>query len=136
MIRRVLKKFEKLQPFSDHEAWTLFRLAAIGEAGGWTLLITGIGLKQYALHGNNLPVLIAGQIHGTIFIIYIVAALGLYPSLGWSRGKAFVAGLASVPPYGSIIFEQWAAHRRNRNDMLVYRRCIAYAALANVTVST
>lgn len=129
MIPSLLKKFEAAKPFTETEAWTLFRLAAIGEACGWTLLITGIGLKQYVLHGNNVPVLIAGQMHGTLFFIYIAAAVVLYPSLGWSRKRAFTAGLASVPPYGSIIFEQWAAYRRDRAEIITYQRCLAYATV-------
>jgi len=136
VINRLIQKFESVRPFSDHEAWVLFRLAAISEACGWTLLITGIGLKQYILHGNNLPVLIAGQFHGTIFILYVIAAIGLYPSLGWSRRKAFCAVLASVPPYGSLVFERWAASRRNRHDILIYHRCLAYATLIDHAFSS
>jgi integral membrane protein len=134
-MSNLLAKFESAKPFTDAEAWSLFRLAAIGEACGWTMLIAGITLKQYVLHGNNVPVLIAGQIHGTLFIIYIVAALALYPSLGWSRGKAILAGLASIPPYGSIIFEQWAAHRRSRTAIITYNRCLAYVSLCMATES-
>ena len=126
-----LRKFESAKPFTEHEAWTLFRLAAIGEACGWTLLLTGIGLKQYVLHGNNVPVLIAGQFHGTMFLIYAAAAVVLYPSLGWSRKRAFIATLTSVPPYGSIIFEQWAAHRRWRGELTTYHQYLTYAALRN-----
>lgn len=126
----LLRKFEGLRPFTEREAWLLFRIAAIAEAGGWTLLISGIMLKQYVLHGNNIPVLIAGQIHGMIFLIYIVAAVVLYPSLGWSRQKAFVAGLASVPPYGSLLFEQWAAQRRRHSALKIYHTFMTYMTLA------
>ena len=131
MAYSLLKKFETNTTFTEEEAWLLFRLAAIGEGCGWTLLIAGIGLKQFVLHGNNIPVLIAGQLHGTLFIIYMIAALGLYPNLGWLRAKAFIAAIASAPPYGSIIFEQWAAHRRHRAKLIIYNRCLAYAALCN-----
>ncbi len=100
----------------------LFRLSAYAEAGGWTLLLLGMFLKQFVLHGNNGPVLIAGQLHGMLFLGYMLAALGLYPNLRWSRGRAFVALLASVPPYGSLLFEQWAAHQRRTSELRVYRR--------------
>lgn len=122
-----LEAYEKrFRPFTDDEAWTLFRLAAYAEAGGWTLLISGLGLKQYVLHGNNIPVLVAGQIHGTLFIIYIVACALLYPSLRWSRPGAMLAGLASVPPYGSLIFEWWAAHRRGQTALRHHSRLLLY----------
>jgi integral membrane protein len=123
---RLLKMFEAARPFSEAEAWMLFRIAAIGEAGGWTLLLTGMGLKRFVLHGNNIPVLIAGQFHGLLFFAYIVAALGLYPCLHWSRTRAVVAGLAGVPPYGSLLFEQWAAHRRRAAALKTYSHFMLY----------
>ncbi|HEX7368344.1 MAG TPA: DUF3817 domain-containing protein [Candidatus Saccharimonadales bacterium] len=121
--------FEAARPFTEHEAWLLFRVAALAEAGGWTMLITGLALKQYVLHGNNVPVLIAGQIHGMIFFAYIIAALGLYPSLGWTRYKAIIAGLASVPPYGSLLFERWEARQRRHKALRNYHACTLYTAL-------
>jgi integral membrane protein len=127
------KQFETLRPFTNDEAWMLFRLAAIAEAGGWTLLITGILWKRFLTPGNNLPVLLAGQIHGMIFLTYLVAAAGLYPSLGWSRKRAFVAVLASVPPYGSLLFEQWAARSRSRHALRRYGRFLLFTALPKET---
>lgn len=109
----LLRQFEQQQQFSDHEAWNLFRLAAIGEAIGWTLLLVGIGCKYELLHGNNTPVLIAGQIHGMLFLLYLVASIVVYPSLGWKRLIALVAIIASVPPYGSLVFEQIMSHYRS-----------------------
>jgi len=130
-----LNAYEKhFRPFMDEEAWTLFRLAAYAEAGGWTLLITGLGLKQFVLHGNNIPVLIAGQMHGTLFLVYIVACVVLYPSLRWSRAAALLAGIASVPPYGSLVFEYLANRHRQRaairrhSRLLLYRHFLQTAA--------
>lgn len=128
---RLLQRFETNRPFTEHEAWLLFRLAAYSEAVGWTLLIAGIALKRYVLHGNNLPVLITGQFHGTLFIIYLVAAIGLYPSLGWSRLKSFVAILASAPPYGSLLFEQWAAHKRRHEQVHMFRSLVVYRTIVS-----
>ncbi len=123
----LFRRFEHNQAFSETEGWMLFRLAAIGEAVGWTLLITGIGLTRYVLHGNQIPVLAAGQIHGTLFIIYMVAAAGLYPTLGKSRKWAVVALIASVPPYGSIIFEQCAQTFRSKELFEAQRACLVLA---------
>jgi integral membrane protein len=123
------RQFESSRPFTEDEAWLLFRLVAIGEAVGWTLLITGILWKHFLTPGNNLPVLLAGQVHGLIFLAYLVAAAGLYPSLRWGRGQAALAVLASVPPYGSLLFEQWAAHRRRRSQLAGYGRFLLFTAL-------
>lgn len=103
----------------------LFKIAAFAEAIGWTLLILGILISKYVTPGNNDAVFIAGNIHGTIYLAYFIAPLVLYPSLGWPRGKAVIAILAGIPPYGSLLFEQWAAHSRRRT----YRHYLVYNAL-------
>lgn len=118
----LIRRFENNATFTENEAWALFRLAAIGEACGWSLLISGLILRHFL--GNNDPVIIAGQIHGMLFLCYMVASLGLYPNLHWSRKKAFVALVASVPPYGSLLFEQWAGYQRDRAQLGVYRNCL------------
>ena len=84
-------------------------MAAFSEAVGWTLLITGITIRYFGLPGRDIAVPIAGQIHGTIFLIYFGVMAAIYGSLGWSRRKFLLAVLAGVPPYGSLIFEQWMA---------------------------
>lgn len=125
----LLRKFERARPFTEAEAWLLFRLAAFGEAVGWTLLLAGIALKRYVLHGNDAPVLIAGQVHGMIFFAYMAAAIGLYPSLGWSRLKAFIGLAAAVPPYGTLLIELWAAHTRKNAGFKSYRHFLLYNVL-------
>jgi integral membrane protein len=122
-----LERFETNTAFTENEAWGLFRLAAIGEACGWSLLISGIILKHFL--GNNDPVIIAGQIHGMLFFCYAVASLGLYPNLHWSRLRGLVALAASVPPYGSLLFEQWAAHKRRSTQLTTYRDCLVVKAI-------
>jgi integral membrane protein len=121
-----LDKFERYRPFSDKEAWTIFRVAAYGEAFGWSLLISGILIKRFLTPKSNLPVLIAGRMHGVFFSFYILAALGLYTSLRWSRKKVIIASLASVPPYGSLFFEQWAAYKRRSQALKDYRQLSVY----------
>jgi integral membrane protein len=113
-LRKFHRYYRQFRPFTEPEAWTLFKIAAIAEAVGWTLLIGGIILRDYVLHGNGIPVTIAGRIHGTFFMAYIFATLALAPSLGWSLLRTLVAGLCSVPPYASLIYEQLSAHHRAR----------------------
>jgi integral membrane protein len=124
MFRQYTKRVESAQFFTDAEAWNLFRLAAFGEAFGWTLLISSLIFKHYITPGNNIPIDIAGQIHGTIFLIYIAAVVVLYPSLRWPPKRTLIAGLVSVPPYGTLVFEQWAAHKRRSEALKSYRQII------------
>jgi len=121
VITAILEKLEGAQPFTDQEAWNIFKIAAISEAVGWTILIFGILFKHFVTPFNNIPVLIAGKIHGTIFLIYLVAVIITYSSLHWSRKRTIVAALASVPPYGSLAFEQWAAYKRRGEALKTYR---------------
>lgn len=124
-----LRAFENARPFTENEAWLLFRIAAYGEAVGWTLLIAGILIKHYLTPGNDTAVLIAGNIHGMIFFAYLVAALGLYPSLGWSRLRALISLAASVPPYGTLLVELWAAQTRKNAGFKNYRHFLLYNLL-------
>lgn len=112
--RRAHQAYRRFRPFSDGEAWPLFRFAAIAEAAGWTLLIIAVACKQLPYGWHDIPVAIAGRIHGMFFIAYTMAALAFGSSLGWSILKTLVAGLCSVPPYGSLLFEQYEARRRAR----------------------
>lgn len=128
-MKFVLERYEKLRPFTDDEAWLLFRIAAIAEACGWTLLIAGILIERYLTPGNNTAILIAGNLHGTIYLVYFAAALVLYPSLGWSRWNGFAALLAGVPPYGSLLFEMWMAHKRRDTGFKTYRHYLVYNVL-------
>jgi len=118
------KRVAYAQFFTDHEAWNLFRLAAFGEAFGWTLLISSIVFKHYVTPGNNIPIDIAGQIHGTLFLIYIAAVVVLHPSLRWTPRRTLIAGLLSMPPYGTLAFEQWEARRRRAETFKGYRRLV------------
>lgn len=130
LLRKSYARYLAFTPFTDAEAWLLFKLAAFGETVGWTLLITGIILRDYLWVGNPYSVPIAGRIHGTLFLIYITAVLVLAPSLRWRFWQTIVAGACSVPPYGSLIYElvvasqRNTARRRNMTWSLCYHQCL------------
>jgi integral membrane protein len=125
------RRITVLQFFTDREAWSYFRVAALGEAVGWTLLISGLLIKHFFTPGNNDPVVVAGQIHGTIFLVYIVSVVVLSGSLGWRPRRILIAGLASIPPYGTLIFEQWAARQRKQAATKTYRQIVVRAIIIN-----
>ena len=126
-----LRRFEGARIFTEADAWMLFRIAAVGEAVVWTLLITGIAIRSYT--GDGTMVTIGGRIHGMLFFAYLAASLVLYPSLGWSRFRALFALAFSVPPYGSLLFERWMSHRRQANGFRNYRSYLLYNALLTTT---
>jgi integral membrane protein len=131
IMNNIFKKTFGIQFFTEREAWSVFRLAAIGEAVGWTLLISGILIARYATPGNNDAVLIAGQLHGTLFLIYLAAVVAVCGSLRWSPHFTLLAGLVSVPPYGTLIFEQWLAHRRRQEALKSHRQVTVRAIIVN-----
>lgn len=128
MAQSLIKRFEHNTLFTEPEAWLLFQIGAFAEACGWTLLIIGIAISHYT--GSNFAVIFAGQTHGILFLGYASAAVGLYPTLGWSRKKACIALVASVPPYGSLIFEQLASHIRSHRQFEAYRYFVLWIVLA------
>lgn len=131
-IDKFLRKFEATRPFTEAEAWMLFRIAAIAEACGWTLLIIGIITSRYLTPHNSTALILAGRTHGTLFLLYLIAAFGLYPSLGWSRWRAIFALAFSVPPYGTLVFERWASAKRHNAGFKSYQQYLLYNALTVV----
>jgi hypothetical protein len=71
--------------------------------------------------------------HGIFFMTYAVAAIVFAPSQGWSRRRTLIAGLASVPPYGSLLFEQWAAYQRRRLRLHHTTMLLTYSRLTEPT---
>ena len=123
-VKSWLNKFESNQVFTEDEAWMLFKIAAFSEAIGWTILIIGIVISTYIDPSTKIPLLLAGRTHGMLFFAYALAAISLYPNLKWSRTKSFIALLASVPPYGSLMFEIWANSVRSNQRLQTYSKLI------------
>ncbi|QFZ22919.1 DUF3817 domain-containing protein [Saccharothrix syringae] len=89
-----------------------FRLLAMAEAVSWAGLLTGMFFK-YVVVGNEIGVKVFGPIHGVIFVGYVLVALML--AQRWDRVTLFWALVASIPPFGTVVFERWAA-RTGRLD--------------------
>lgn len=87
-----------------------FRLVAVAEALSWVGLLLGMFLKYVVdLGEGGVPVF--GAVHGAVFVGYLLLALWVARPLGWSPGTVALALVASVPPFGSVVFERWAARR-------------------------
>jgi integral membrane protein len=76
------------------------------------------------MHGSNTAVDIAGQVHGTIFLIYIVSVFVFCASLRWTRRQTVIAALASIPPYGTLVFEKYMAHKRHTAALKSQRQVV------------
>ena len=124
-----MTRSDSLVFFTDREAWTLFRVGAFAEAIGWTLLISGITYKHFGLPNNHDVLKILGQTHGTLFFGYFAALLAVARSLRLSRIQFGLALLASLPPYGTLVYEKYLAHLRRREAARSYRQVVVRAVI-------
>ncbi|OLT40385.1 hypothetical protein BJF85_25005 [Saccharomonospora sp. CUA-673] len=94
----------------SNKAAVLFRVVAVAEALSWAGLLIGMFLKYVVQLGEGgVPVL--GAVHGALFVLYIVVALGVAKPLGWNFRTLTLAVLASIPPLFTWWFEAWALRR-------------------------
>ena len=87
---------------------TRFRLVAVAEAVSWAGLLLGMFLKYVVQTGAQGGVPVFGPIHGAVFTVYVVLTLLSVRPLRWDARTTLLALVASVPPFGSIVFERWA----------------------------
>jgi integral membrane protein len=79
----------------------------VAEAISWAGLLIGMFFK-YAM-GNAMGVHIFGSVHGVVFIAYVVLSLLARKALRWDARTTVWALVASIPPFGSVVFERWAS---------------------------
>lgn len=121
-LRNFWCRVESIRPFTEREAWNLFRFGAIGEAFGWAVLMTAILYQHTDLPGREYAVPIGGSFHGTMFLIYFGLLIAVSTSLRWSFAKVVTALVCGVPPFGSLVFELVAARKRQKIVMQSSRR--------------
>jgi integral membrane protein len=93
---------------------TAFRVVAFAEALSWLGLLTGMFFK-YVVDAGERGVHVFGPVHGTVFLTYVVVTLLTWRSQRWSPATALLALAASVPPFCTVLFEEWA-RRTGRLD--------------------
>ena len=87
-----------------------YRTVAIAEAVTWTLLIAGMLLKYFSDVGG-LPALIAGSIHGLVFITYAVTAVLIGVNQRWRVAQIVFAVVTAIVPFATIPFDLWLDRR-------------------------
>jgi len=67
------------------------------------LLLVAMPLKYFA----NIPegVKYVGWAHGVLFVLFCVYLLKVWIKLKWSLGKAFLAFIASLLPFGTFVLD-------------------------------
>ena len=87
-----------------------FRLIAIIEGISYlVLLFIAMPLKYMA--DMPMAVKITGSVHGFLFVVFMVFLLLARVQYKWSFGKATLAFLSSLIPFGTFVFD-----RKIKND--------------------
>jgi integral membrane protein len=86
---------------------TAFRVVAFAEAASWLGLLVGMFFK-YLVDAGEGGVKVFGPIHGTVFLAYLAVALLTWRQQRWSLPVGVLAIAASVPPFCTVLYEQWA----------------------------
>ncbi|HSV40568.1 MAG TPA: DUF3817 domain-containing protein [Nocardioidaceae bacterium] len=92
-----------------------FTVVARAEAVSWFFLLVAMFFKwvvQEDPHsGIEGGVPVAGAVHGTIFVAYVVTALVAWRQLRWPLRTTFLALAAGVPPFFTLLFERQVTKR-------------------------
>jgi integral membrane protein len=78
------------------------------EAVTWAGLLVGVVLKR-VLEVTEVGVQVFGPLHGAAFLAYCVTAVLAWRARQWSVAMGALALLASIPPFGTVVFHRWAA---------------------------
>lgn len=119
IVRGVVHVYDKTHWFTDKEAWMLYRMFAIGEAVGWTLLIGAVTYRAFDMPGYAIAVSIAGMMHGLLFSLYFLFVFITARSMGWGFWRVSGALLAGIPPYTGLVFEQVMAYDRKKRPVYI-----------------
>jgi integral membrane protein len=105
--------------FTDKEAWWIFRLGALMEATGWTLLISAIIYRSFGLPEYESFISVAGRLHGIFFVAYFASVIATARSMQWGIWRVLAALALGVPPFTSLIFEQVMSWHRKKHPVYV-----------------
>jgi len=96
------------RPVTREGRW--FRVVAVVEAATWLGLLVGMATK-YLGSGSETGVTVFGPVHGVVVLVYVAVTVVVAGRLGWGGRATALALLASVPPFGTLVFEA-AAERQ------------------------
>jgi integral membrane protein len=84
-------------------------------------IVTGVGLLALTLYAmpmkyladDSRPVAVIGQVHGFLYMIYVVVTLLLANRSKWSLAKALLVLLAGTIPF-AVFFAEWRVVKDER----------------------
>ena len=94
------------------DALKTFRWVGFMEGTSFLLLL-GIAMPLKHLADRPEAVKYVGWAHGLLWVLYLLAAIRAWIVCRWPFLYFFLAGVASVLPFGPFVFDRWL---RNRNS--------------------
>ena len=82
---------------------TIGKLRFLAIAEGFSWIPFGITIPLKRLYDMPAPNFYFGMAHGVLFIAYILFCLIAYKKYNWSFKKLFLAGIASLIPFGTFV---------------------------------
>lgn len=119
MRRNIQRVYDEMHWFSDEDAWKLFRIAAILEAIGWTLLISAIVSRYQGMPGADIAVSMAGTVHGVIMLAFVAVLVATARSMAWGPWRIISGFVAGNIPYASVAFERTMSWHRRKYPVVV-----------------
>ena len=85
----------------------LARLRSVGLIESTSfLLLLGIAMPLKYLAGQPLAVTVVGTAHGFLWVLYLLVLAIAWRHYRWSFGRVVIGGLASVFPFGPVLFDR------------------------------
>lgn len=75
-----------------------------------TMTVVGLPWKYLFGHGETTWYALGWQLHGFLFMVYIVTVLDLAIRARWSPGRTVLVALAGTVPFLSFVFERRVTH--------------------------
>ena len=87
------------------DSFTRFRYIRLAEGLSYLLLL-GVAMPLKYVADFPEAVQITGWVHGILFVAYMLAGLHVAVEHRWKLGKVALAVLASLLPFGPIVFDR------------------------------
>lgn len=85
----------------------LARLCLIGLIEGIScILLFFVAMPLKYLADQGWAVTVVGSAHGLLWVLYLLAVWNAWNARKWSFGRAVVAGLVSIPPIATFVFDR------------------------------
>jgi integral membrane protein len=84
-----------------------FRYVALAEATSFLILLVFTVIKHSSESEGGVQVM--GPIHGMLFLAYVVIALAVARTAGWTAKQTFLVLVGAVLPFGGFVVDRWLA---------------------------